>query len=262
MLIDSHCHLTFEALATHLDDVLLRAAEANVTEMVHIATSDADAQRADSLLADRAEVHIACGLHPHEAAHHERELPLLAERLKRGLVGGRSPVAVGETGLDFHYDFAPRDQQESAFRAQIELALQHDLPLVIHARAAEDEAREILDEYSALNGRAVFHCYSGSVESAQRIIERGYWISLTGMVTFKKALEVQEVARLVPIDRLMVETDAPYLSPEPHRNVRPNEPALVAHTARFIAQLRGVSFAELAVATTANARRFYSLSES
>jgi TatD DNase family protein len=258
MLIDSHCHLTFPELSEQIDAVLDRADAAGVKRIVNICTSSSDAERAVELLGAREQVSFSVGLHPHDAKNGVEELPAI-----RRLVAGSSPfprlVAIGETGLDYHYDFSPREQQITAFRAQLELASELNLPVVIHARAAEAEACEILNEYPALAGRAVFHCYSGPVEVARQILDAGYWISFTGIVTFKKSTEIQDVARLVPLERIMVETDAPYLSPEPKRSVRPNEPAFVTYTNEFLAKLLGSSVEEMAELTMGNARRFFSL---
>lgn len=258
MLIDSHCHLTFPELSGQRDDVLARAADADVRQMVNICTSSGDAEKARALLGERENIFFSVGLHPHEAKNGVAELPAI-----RKLVAGETPfprlVAIGETGLDYHYDFSPRDEQEAAFRAQLELACELNLPVVIHAREAEGEACAILNEYPQLSGRAVFHCYTGPVEIAQRILDNGYWISFTGVVTFKKSTDIQEVARLVPEDRIMVETDSPYLAPEPKRSQRPNEPGLVTHTNAFVAKIRGKTAEEMAAITTANAKRFFNL---
>jgi len=258
MLIDSHCHLSFPELSEQVDVVLARAAEADVQRMVNVCTSSGDAERALALLGKHEHVFFAVGLHPHEAKNGVDELPAI-----RKLVTGETPfprlVAIGETGLDYHYDFSPRDEQRAAFRAQLELACELNLPVIIHARQAEDEACAILNEYPALAGRVVFHCYSGPIDIARQILDAGYWISFTGIVTFKKSTEIQEVARLVPEDRIMVETDAPYLSPAPKRSQRPNEPALVIHTNAFVAKLRGKTPEEMAAITTANAKRFFNL---
>lgn len=264
MLIDTHCHLTFPELASQSADVIRRAHEAGVERMITIATSTADARDALALLANQPSVCMAAGIHPHEAAKiTDDDLATLAELHESGADGlapGRL-VAVGETGLDFHYDFAPPDVQESVFRAQLDLAVRVNRPVVIHARKAEDRVCDILADYPALRDRVVFHCFSGTLAQATRIIEMGLWISFTGVVTFNNAGEVRDAACMVPADRIMVETDAPYLSPAPHRKVRPNEPALMIHTARLLAELRNQEFDDFARQTTRNAELFYSLPE-
>lgn len=262
MLIDTHCHLTYDQLAPQIDDVLARAAAAGVTRMITVATTPGDARRAVELMRDRPGISLAAGVHPHEAGKvTEDELAALRD-LHAGRWGGvdvRRLVAVGETGLDFHYDFAPRDVQERVFRAQLALACDVGRPVIIHARESERQVCDILDDYPQLRDRVVFHCYSGDAELARRIFDSGWWVSFTGVVTFSNAAAIREAARVAPTDRFMVETDAPYLSPIPVRKIRPCEPAFVAHTARFLAELRGEPYESLAARTTTNAGRFFAL---
>lgn len=265
MLIDTHCHLTSRDLLKNKADVLQRAREANVDRMITIATDIADANRALENFATNKNVYLVAGIHPHEAAKvTDVDLQQLASRHHNG---PQDPawknrlVAVGETGLDFHYDFAPRDVQERVFRNQLELACAVDRPVVIHAREAEEQVCDILADYPALRDRVVFHCFSRGPDIAKRILDAGFWLSFTGVVTFKNADEIQASAQYCPADRLMIETDAPFLSPEPKRKVRPNEPAFVAHTAEFLANLRGTNLVEFARATTANAERFFGLAK-
>ncbi len=264
MLIDTHCHLTFAELHAQAAAVLARARQAGVSPLIHVATSIADARAALPLLVE-PDVYLVAGLHPHEAGHvgaDDREAlgALHAGTWPDGPPPGRI-VGIGETGLDFHYDFAPPARQEEVFREHLELAVRVGRPVVIHARASELRVCEILAEYAALAGRFVFHCFSEGPEVAQRVLDLGGYLSFTGVVTFKNADVVRAAARAVPRDRIMVETDAPYLAPVPLRKIRPNEPAFVVHTARFLAELRGVPFAEFAADTTANARRFFGLPE-
>lgn len=270
MLIDTHCHLTHPELASQLDGVLERAAGAGVQRVITVATTAADAQRAAELLGRFPQVSLAAGIHPHEAGRCTADdLDALARlhRASRPAATGAAPsdaltarlVAVGETGLDFHYDLAPRERQEEIFRQQLELALEVGRPVVIHARRSEGVVCDILRDYPALAGRVVFHCFSAGEVLARRILDAGHYISFTGVVTFANAHDVQEVARLVPAERFMLETDAPYLAPEPVRKRRPNEPAFVAHTAAFVARLRGEPVGELAVRTSETARRFFRL---
>lgn len=265
MLIDSHCHLTCDELAPQIDDVLERASAAGVTRVITISETPLDARAALNLMAARPAIVLVAGIHPHNAGKCGRdELDALTAlhsgenvtaQLQERIVG------VGETGLDFHYDFAPRDRQEQVFRFQLELAVAVGRSVVIHAREAEQRVCDILADYPTLAGRVVFHCYSGDQETAARILDMGFWLSFTGVVTFKNADAVRAVARDVPAERIMIETDAPYLSPVPVRKIRPNEPAFVAHTARHLAEVRGVSFEEFAATTTANAQRFFGLPE-
>lgn len=265
MLIDTHCHLTHADLAGQLDAVLARAADAGVRQCLTVATSPADAAHAARLVTGRANLFVAAAIHPHEAGHcTDGDLALLRE-FQQGQGAARDlparVVAVGEIGLDFHYNFAPPPRQEEVFRAQLRLACDLNRPVIIHAREAEERVCEILAEFPTLRDRVVFHCFSRGAELARRILDAGFWLSFTGVVTFKNASAIRDAARLVPADRILVETDAPYMTPEPVRKIRPNEPALVVHTARFLADLRGVTLDALAQQTSANARRFFSLPE-
>ena len=265
MLIDTHCHLTSAELVSQLDAVLQRAAEAGVERVVTIAVTAADARRAWDLMAERPAVYLAAGIHPHEAGSCTPEDRDQLAALHRGRwPGGEQAdrlVAVGEIGLDFHYDFAPPSTQEEVFRFQLELACQVGRPVIIHARKSTQRVCDILADYPPLRERVVFHCYSGDTRTAGKILDLGFWLSFTGMVTFKNAETVREAARLVPSDRILLETDAPYLSPEPVRKVRPCEPALLVHTARRLAEVRAEPFEAFAAATSTNARRFFALTE-
>lgn len=265
MLIDTHCHLTFDELSPQVDAVLDRARQAGVARMITVAVTVADAQAALVLMGSRPQIFLAAGIHPHEAAAvTPDDLDALADlhRARPGDDGaGQRLVAVGETGLDFHYDFATPRQQEKLFRFQLELAGEVERPVIVHARRAEERVCDILADYPALSERVVFHCFSGGPELARRILDLGCWLSFTGVVTFKDADTVRAAARLAPSDRIMIETDAPFLSPEPIRKIRPCEPAFVAHTARCLADLRGESFDRFAATTAANAERFFKLPE-
>jgi TatD DNase family protein len=265
MLIDTHCHLTSPELAPRLASVLAAARAAGVGRIIVVAVNTADARAALNVVKAHAELSFVAGIHPHEAGRcDDEDLAALAELLRgKGAAAGLQEriVGVGEIGLDFHYDFAPRDRQERVFRAQLTLASELARPVVIHARESESRVCDILPEYPGVAERTVFHCFSADVAVARRALDLGCLLSFTGVVTFRKAETIQAVARFVPADRMMLETDAPYLSPEPMRKVRPNEPALLVHTARFLADLRGVALDALAAATTANAVRFFRLPE-
>jgi TatD DNase family protein len=263
MLIDTHCHLTFDDLAPQVDAVLERARAAGVRRVITVSTTVADARKSLELTASRPAVFLAAGIHPHEAAKTTPDdLAALADlhrgRWSNSAATGRL-VAIGETGLDFHYDFATPEQQEAVFRHHIELARETGRPLVIHAREAEQRVCDILSEYPELAERVAFHCFSGDPELARRVLDLGFLLSFTGVVTFKNAGAIRESARLAPADRILIETDAPFLTPEPIRQQRPCEPAFVVHTARFLANLRAEPFEVLAAATTANAERFFKL---
>ena len=263
MLIDTHCHLTFDDLLPQVEAVLKRAREAGVSRVITVGTDVADTRAALSLMESHPHVFLAAGIHPHEAANVTADdLSALAELHRHPSNNenvSQRVVAVGEIGLDFHYEFATPEQQERLFRSQLELACEVGRPVVIHARRAEERVGQILADYPALAERVVFHCFSGGPELARQLLDRGCYLSFTGVVTFKNAGALADSARLAPADRILVETDAPFLTPEPVRRIRPCEPAFVAHTARFLAELRGESFESFAAATTANAERFFNL---
>lgn len=265
MLIDTHCHLTSRGLVEHVDEVLARAGAAGVTRAILVGTDPSDAQAALRLLDGRPNLFLAAGIHPHEAG---RATPQTFEALRAVLCGGGPGgernariVAVGETGIDLHYNFAPPHRQEEVFEAHLALAEELTLPVVIHARESEARVCEVLARYPRLAGRVVWHCFSADTTIARRALDLGGYCSFTGVATFRNADAIRASARYVPRDRILIETDAPYLSPEPVRKVRPNEPAFLAHTARFLAELRGETLADFAAETTANAVRFFGLPE-
>jgi TatD DNase family protein len=240
-----------------------------VTRVILVAVNPTDARAALRLLEGRAGLFLVAGVHPHEAGQSDPQTIDALRALLRGdpgvpgLTAGLKSriVGVGETGLDLHYNFAPPQRQEEVFQAHLALAEELGLPVVIHARQSESRVCDILAQHPRLAGRVVWHCYSADTAVTRRVLDLGGHCSFTGVVTFKNAETIRASARLVPRDRIMVETDAPYLSPEPVRKIRPNEPALLVHTARFLADLRGETFAEFAAATTANAVRFFGLPE-
>lgn len=255
-LVDSHAHLTFPELIGQIDDVLSRGSEAGVDTVITIGTDLADGQAAVLLArAHAGRVYAAAGIHPHEAGKvSEQDLADMAE-----LWSDPSIVGIGEIGLDYHYDFADRSVQRRVFAAQLERAAAFDKPIVIHSREALDDTIRMLEDHGWTGKRVVFHCFTGTAEEAGWIAEHGWRISFTGVVTFRKSEWLQEIARAYPADRIMVETDSPYLSPEPVRNRRPNEPAYVAHTVAFLAELRGMAVEEFGPLTANNARRFFGL---
>ncbi len=255
MLIDTHCHLTDANLLARHADVLRRATEAGVQRMVTVATAPADWDVALPLVASNGMLYMAAGLHPHKASQWTPDVLEHLESLQRQ----PKVLAVGEIGLEYHYDFSPRELQYEAFVQQLQLARRLQKPVVVHSREAQADTVAILREQGMTDRPLVFHCFTGTPEEARQILDNGWYVSLAGVVTFKNARDVQDAAKLVPPDRLLIETDSPYLTPEPLRRVRPNEPAYVAHTARFLAQLRGVSFEELAATCWASACRFFGL---
>jgi len=255
-LIDSHAHLTSPKLLAELDAVLARCDEVGVDEIVTIGMNLEDS--ADAVgLAGRypGRIYATSGIHPHEAGRvSESDIAGVA-----AFWGHPGVVAVGEIGLDYHYDFADRAVQRAVFSRQLELAVSKSLPLVIHCREAFDDVIALLCDCGFEGRPVVFHCFSSGPEEAGRLEQHGWRLSFTGVVTFPKSTDIQEVARTYPADRLMLETDAPYLSPVPLRG-KPNEPAHLVHTARFLAELRGESYEEVVEATSRNTSDFFALS--
>ncbi len=253
MLVDSHCHLDFPDFAAELDAIVARAAAAGVNTMVTISTR---VRRFDQVLAiaERYEnIYCSVGTHPHNA--HE-ELDVTADELAR-LAEHPKVVAIGEAGLDYHYDNSPREAQAAGLRTHIAAARATGLPLVIHAREADDDLAAILkDETEKGAFPAVLHCFSSGRALAEAGLAIGAYVSFSGILTFKNANEIRSIAKDVPADRILVETDAPYLAPTPHRGKR-NEPAFVAKTAATLAETRGVSFPKIAEQTTANFHRLF-----
>jgi TatD DNase family protein len=253
MLVDSHCHLDFPDFADELDAVVARARAAGIGRIVTISTRVAKHAGLIAIAERFPDVFCSVGTHPHNA--HE-ELDVTAADL---VARARHPkvVAIGEAGLDYHYDYSPRDAQERGFRSHIAAARETGLPLVIHAREADDDVARILEEET---GRgpfpAVLHCFTGGRDLAMRAIALGLSISFTGILTFKKSDELRAIAAELPADRILVETDAPYLAPGKFRGKR-NEPSYVVETARVLAETRGVAFDEIARQTTENFFRLF-----
>jgi TatD DNase family protein len=252
-LFDTHAHLHFPELLADLDAVLERARAAGVTGMVTIGTDRETNPAAVALAERRPEVYATVGIHPHDAREATDADLEAMERLAR-----ESPrvVALGEMGLDYFRDLSPRDAQETVFRRQLDMARRLGKPVVIHCRDAHSEALAILSEERVGEVGGVMHCFSADVEVAKRCLDLGLLISLAGPVTYKNARALPDVARFVPADRLVVETDCPYLPPHPHRGQR-NEPAWVAITAAHVAGLRGVTPEALGVTLTENAHRLF-----
>jgi len=253
MLIDHHCHLDFPDFAADLDGVVARARAAGVGLMVTISTRIRRLPEILAIAERYPNVFCSVGTHPHYA-HEELDVPV--DEIVR-LAQHPKVVAIGEAGLDYFYDNSPRAAQEQGFRAHIAAARIAQLPLVIHARDADADTAAILEEETAKGAfPAVLHCYTGGADLARRGLALGLYVSFSGIVTFKKSDALREVAAGVPLDRLLVETDAPYLAPGKFRGKR-NEPAYVAITAAEVAGIKGVSEAELARATTENFFRLY-----
>ena len=253
MLIDTHCHLDFPDFAERLPDVIGAAARAGVTRMITISTRVRQVHRLHDLVDAHPELSFTVGTHPHNAAD---EPDVTADELV-ALSEHPRCVGIGEAGLDFHYDRAPRDVQERVFRTHVEAARRTGLPLVIHSRNADmDMIRVLEDEHGRGRFEAVLHCFSSGQALAQAGIALGLHVSFSGILTFKGSGELRRIAAALPPERLLVETDAPYLAPVPHRG-RTNEPAFVADTARVLAEVLGLPFETAAQLTTANATRLF-----
>ncbi|TMJ02588.1 MAG: TatD family deoxyribonuclease [Alphaproteobacteria bacterium] len=248
MLVDSHCHLDFPDFASELDAVVARAEAAGVGRMVTISTRVRHHAQVLAIAERFPNVTCSVGTHPHHA-HEELDITE-ADLVSRS--AHPKVVAIGEAGLDYHYDTSPRDAQEQGFRTHIAAARATQLPLVIHSREADDDMARILEEEMGKGPfSAVLHCYTGGPDLARRALALGHYIGFTGIVTFKNAADLRAIARDVPADRFLVETDAPYLAPSPYRGKR-NEPAYVVEVAKVLAEVRGVSAEEIARQTTEN----------
>ncbi|QHL91171.1 YchF/TatD family DNA exonuclease [Sphingomonas changnyeongensis] len=252
-LTDSHCHLNYEGLVEDQAGVIARARAAGVATMLNISTRAREWDDVIGVAERHDHIWASIGIHPHEAdAHPDVDTDRLIARAAHPRV-----VAIGETGLDYYYDHSDRARQQDSFRAHIAAARQTGLPVIVHTRDAEEDShRLIADEMAAGDYRGVIHCFTASRDFAVRMLDLGFYISLSGIVTFKNARDLQETARMIPEDRLLIETDAPFLAPVPHRG-KPCEPAFVADTARFLAALRGTEAEALAEATTANFHRLF-----
>jgi len=248
MLVDSHCHLDFDVFEDDREDMIARAAKAGVGTMVTICTHHSKFDVVRAIAASHENIWCSVGIHPHQVAEEgiapaERLIDLAADPLV---------VGIGETGLDYYYDNSPRDEQRANFRSHIEAARETGLPLIVHTRDAdEDTAAILIKEAEQGTYRGVLHCFSAGRGLAEQALDLGFYISLSGIVTFRNAEDLREIVRDIPLDRILVETDSPFLAPMPNRGKR-NEPAFVVHTAHVVAELKGIDEAEFARVTTEN----------
>ncbi len=253
MLIDSHCHLEYKGLVEDQQGVLARAREAGIGGFLSISTRQREWEQVIATTEREADVWASVGIHPHEADAHAD----LGEAALLAAAAHPRVIAIGETGLDYYYDHSDREMQKALFRRHIAVSRQTGLPLIIHTRDAEEDTFAILSEEMEKGAfPALIHCFTASANFGRKVLDLGLTISLSGIVTFKNARDLQAVAKGIPEDRILVETDAPFLAPVPHRG-RVCEPAFTADTARFVADLRGTSFEALAEATTRNFFRLF-----
>ena len=250
MLIDAHAHLVYEGLIDRIEEVLSNAAALGVGRVVSIGTDPANGAATLELCDRFEEVYAALGIHPHEADKYSDASGL------REMLGHPKVLAVGETGLDYHYGFADRGNQRRLFESQLALAAETGLPMVLHCREGFPDALPMIRS-AGKDLRGVFHCFTGTAAEADQVIAMGWSISFTGILTFKKSEELRRIAERIPIENVLVETDSPYLSPEPVRSVRPNEPAHVRYVAEYLAAVRGMTYDAVVERIWQNAVRLF-----
>jgi len=252
-MIDSHCHLADETFATDLEEVIGRAREAGLERALVIleAGNENEAAQARRIEQLWPEVRVSVGVHPHQAHQFAADPQRAATLVREQFAATPAARAIGEIGLDYHYDFSPRDVQQAVFRAQLRVARELDRPVVIHTREADDDTVAILREEGVGQVRGVLHCFTGTPALADAGLNLGFYISLAGIITFPKAEELRQTVRRVPVDRILTETDSPFLAPVPYRGKR-NEPAYVARVVAALAEMHGKDTADLARRATAN----------
>lgn len=252
MLVDSHCHLNFSEFKDDLPETIKRAWDQGIKTILTVNTRLSEARDIQKIADTYPHVFCSVGVHPHDAADYA-DVDLKTQIMT--LARHKKVVAIGETGLDYFYNKSPKNIQIDSFEQHLDASIDLDLPVIIHTREADEDTIMCLKKFPAAKG--VFHCFSGSENLARQALALDYYISFSGILTFKKAEELREIAKFIPLDRILVETDSPFLAPIPHRGKR-NEPAYTAHTAEFLAELRGISFSEIAAATTENFFKLFS----
>lgn len=255
-LIDSHAHLTFDGLADSLDEVLGRSVEAGVTGWLTIGTDTEHNEKVISVIDKYDNLYGSVGIHPHYAS----DISYADIEKLKGWANHKKVVAIGETGLDFHYNFSKYEAQKQLFVSLLQIATEKKLPVIIHSRNAFEETMEIIDDFRNSLGNVVFHCWGGTVEQTKIVLDKGFYISFTGVVTFKNAEQTREAAKIVPLEKMMIETDCPYMSPAPMRKQKINEPALLVHTAAKIAELKNIPLEDFAEEVTKSTKEFFGLS--
>lgn len=253
-LIDTHCHLDFPEFAEQQDAVVERARAAGVARMISISTHASKFAQVKAIAEKYSDVYCTAGVHPHHSGEPDENVQeaWLIDAAKYDKV-----VGLGETGLDYYYNNSPVDEQKRNFRTHVRACLATDLPIIVHTRDADEDTELLLREEGQGRLKGLLHCFSSGRKLAEKALDMGFYISFSGIVTFKKSEELREIARDIPLDRILVETDAPFLAPMPHRG-KPNEPSFVVHTAQCIADVKNISLEELGNITTANALRLFS----
>ena len=249
MIIDSHCHLDYEPMYSNLDDVLKRAKDSNVKYMLTISVTDKKYGVILNIIKKFSNVYGTYGIHPHEAKNHEKihkEIILKKIKLSNKIIG------IGETGLDFYHNHSDKNDQIRLFEEHIKASIESNLPIVVHSRSAEDLTYETLAKYSKKNDlKILMHCFTGTKEFAQKLLELNAYFSASGIITFKKTDEIKNAFKSIPLNRILVETDSPYLSPEPFRG-KSNEPSNVVHTTKYLSKLKEIDFKDMCNTTTNN----------
>ncbi len=253
-LVDTHAHLDFPRFDKDRKEVIKRAIDGGVKIIVNIGSSMTSSRNSVELSRRYNEIYSVVGIHPHNAD----SFNLNVSKKLKSLSENKKVVAIGEIGLDFHYDNSPREKQKQAFRAQLRLAKSLDLPVVIHTRDADEETLEILKEENADKIGGIMHCFASDKKMAREILDLGFYIAFGGLITFKNLNNLREVVKEVPINKILVETDAPYLTPDPYRGKR-NEPLYVKYVAEKISEIKGLSKEEIAKKTTQNAKKVYNI---
>ncbi|MHB0946367.1 MAG: TatD family hydrolase [Sedimentisphaerales bacterium] len=254
-LIDSHSHLTYEGLSDNLDEILKQCAAVGVSDCIAIGTDSDENNKVVELVEKYEHIYGAVGIHPHNASTCKpQDIERLADFAKHKKI-----VAIGEIGLDFYYNFSHQAEQEQLFVKSLQTAADCKLPAIIHSRNAFERTVDILNDFGVHLPKIVFHCFSGDVRQAEILLEKGFYLSFTGVITFKNAEALRQAVKIVPLDRMLIETDCPYLSPEPMRKQKINTPALLIYTAKKIAEIKNMPLEEFAEEITGTTRKFFGI---
>ena len=251
-MIDSHCHLDYEPLISDLDNIIARSKFVGITKLLTICTTLESFVKIKEIIKRDNIIFGTFGIHPHEVKNDAVDSKFIVNEIKNN----DKIIGVGETGLDFYYNHSDKQKQIQSFREHVKASIELNIPLVVHSRNAEKETFEILNQFKAQNIKILMHCFTGSTEFAKKMLNLGAYFSASGIITFKNSLELQETFKIIPNNKLLIETDSPYLAPEPNRGKK-NEPSFVKYTAQKLADLKDISFEELANITTTNFNRLF-----